>query len=198
MSAAEPAADAGPAGVAARPATLSDYIMVFAAALEPDRCRRLIERFEASPEVELRQRLNGYSLSQLDVTKAWPDEQEALRRVFIGHFNRYRREQDIGFWTPNFALEHIQLKRYLPGGRDQFLPHVDTVDQLSGRRFMTAMIYLNDTDGGETAFPTLDVRIAPQTGKLLAFPPLWLFPHAGLPPLTTPKYILHTYLCYAA
>jgi hypothetical protein len=27
------------------------------------------------------------------------------------------------------------------------------------------------------------------------FPPLWLFPHQGLPPRDAPQYILHTYLC---
>ena len=40
--------------------------------------------------------------------------------------------------------------------------------------------------------------LSPEPGKLIAFPPLWMFPHAGLPPRSTPKYILHTYLCYPA
>jgi hypothetical protein len=63
---------------------------------------------------------------------------------------------------------------------------------------MTAMIYLNAPGGGETVFPNLGLSIQPEAGKLLAFPPIWLFPHAGLPPLGGPKYILHTYLCYPA
>jgi len=69
---------------------------------------------------------------------------------------------------------------------------------VSARRFMTAMIYLNAPDGGETVFPNLGLSITPQPGRLIVFPPLWLFPHAGLPPLTRPKYILHTYLCYGS
>jgi hypothetical protein len=40
------------------------------------------------------------------------------------------------------------------------------------------------------------MRVAPVPGRLVVFPPLWLFPHAGLPPRDRPKYILHSYLWY--
>jgi hypothetical protein len=88
------------------------------------------------------------------------------------------------------------MKRYFPDAQDYFGPHVDVVDQLSARRFITAFIYLNKPEGGETVFPNLNFSVSPETGKLLAFPPLWLFPHEGRAPRLTPKYILHTYLCY--
>jgi hypothetical protein len=96
----------------------------------------------------------------------------------------------------NSRFEHLRLKRYLPNGRDSFSLHVDVMEQAAARRFMTAILYLNAVEGGQTVFPGLDVAIAPAPGKLVAFPPLWLFPHAGLPPRSDPKYILHTYLCY--
>jgi prolyl 4-hydroxylase len=186
------------AGPATERSDLCDHIMVFADTLDASHCQRLIDGFEASAELELRQREHGYSFAQLDITQHWPDEGELLRSVFLKHFNIYRRERGTRFWPANFALEHIRLKRYLPNGRDAFLPHVDVVDQLSARRFMTGMIYLNTPDGGETIFPDLQLSIAPVRGALLAFPPLWLFPHAGLPTKTAPKYIAHTYLCYGA
>lgn len=87
------------------------------------------------------------------------------------------------------------MKCYLPNGRDFFPPHVDVMSQEAARRFMTAVIYLNSPAGGETVFPNLDISVAGsgQDGRL---PALWLFPHAGLPPRSSPKYILHTYLCY--
>jgi len=178
--------------------TPCDHIMVFAETLGAADCQRLIERFEASAELEPRQRENGYSFTQLDATKHWPEESEMLLSVFLKYFNVYRREVGARFWPANFAFENIRLKRYLPNGRDAFLPHVDVVDQLSARRFMTGMIYLNGPDGGETVFPDLELSIAPERGKLLAFPPLWMFPHAGLPPRDAPKYVAHTYLCYGA
>jgi prolyl 4-hydroxylase len=176
--------------------TLADQIMVFPGALSDPHCQQLIDRFEACDGLEPCRREGGHSFTQLNITRAWPDEHERMLAVFIAHFNQYQDAMGAEFWPAAFAFEHLRIKRYLPGGRDAFPPHVDVVDQISARRFMTAMIYLNAPAGGETTFPSLDIAIAPETGKLLAFPPLWLFPHAGLPPRLSPKYILHTYLCY--
>ena len=182
----------------ARPdaATLADHVMVFSGALSAPDCQVLIERFEASGDLEPCRREGGHSFTQLNITRAWPDEHKRLLAVFLAHFNRYQDAVGAGFWPAAFAFEHLRIKRYRPGGGDAFPPHVDVVDQVSARRFMTAMIYLNAPAGGETAFPTLDIAVAPETGALLAFPPLWLFPHEGRPPRLSPKYILHTYLCY--
>lgn len=176
--------------------SLSDHIMVFAETLSPAHCRMLIDRFESSPEVETCRRDSGHSFIQLDVTQHWPDQNKILVPVFLSHFNRYQAAAGAAFWPPSFSFEHLRLKRYLPNGRDSFPLHVDVMSQAAARRFMTAIIYLNAPAGGETVFPSLDISIAPEPGKLLAFPPIWLFPHAGLPPRSSPKYILHTYLCY--
>jgi hypothetical protein len=175
---------------------LSDHIKVFDDALSAARCQALIDRFEASLDHVSNERDAGHSFAQLDVTQHWPDEHKILAAIFVDHFNRYQAALKAQFWPPRFALEHVRLKRYLPDGRDEFPLHVDVMGQEAARRFMTAFIYLNRPDGGETVFPNLDVAVAPAPGKLLAFPPLWLFPHAGLPPRGNPKYILHTYLCY--
>ena len=89
------------------------------------------------------------------------------------------------------------MKRYLPDGRDNFPPHVDANDQETSTRFVTAILYLNDPGGGgETVFPELGVMMSPRPGNMMLFPPLWTFPHAGLPPRHRPKYILHSYLRY--
>ncbi len=177
-------------------ASLSDHIMLFADALSPTHCRTLIDRFESSQQHEMCQRESGHSFVQLDITENWPDQHKLLVPVFLSYLNKYQDAVKAYFWPPKFSFEHLRLKRYLPNGRDSFPVHVDVMGQAAARRFMTAIIYLNDPAGGETVFPSLDISIAPEPGKLLAFPPLWLFPHAGLPPQSSPKYILHTYLCY--
>jgi len=33
-------------------------------------------------------------------------------------------------------------------------------------------------------------------GRLLMFPPYWMYQHAGMPPLSNDKYILSTYLLF--
>jgi prolyl 4-hydroxylase len=176
--------------------SLLDYVMVEKNVLSPEHCRRLIDRFEAAEKVEICKRNGGHSFAQLEVTTAWPDEQALLLPIFLRQFETYQQRTGSAYWPANIAFEHLRLKRYLPNGEDFFPPHVDVVDQLTARRFITAFIYLNAPAGGETAFPSLNLSIAPETGKLLAFPPLWLFPHEGRPPRLAPKYILHTYLCY--
>lgn len=170
--------------------------MVFDGALSPDHCQMLIDRFEASGDLEDCQLDAGYSFRQLNVTQQWPDQSKVLVPVFLSYFNRYQAALDARFWPPIFCFEQVRMKRYLPNGRDFFPLHVDVMGQMAARRFMTAIIYLNATEGGETVFPALDISIVPATGKLIAFPPLWLFPHAGRPPQSSAKYILHTYLCY--
>ncbi len=177
---------------------LSDHIKVFSGTLPPEHCQTLINRFEASGEQEACQLASGYSFRQLNITQQWPDENKILVPVFLSYFNKYQLALNARFWPMSFSFEHLRMKRYLPNGRDRFPLHVDVMGEVAARRFMTAIIYLNATAGGETVFPTLDVSIAPEPGKLLAFPPIWLFPHAGLPPQSSPKYILHTYLCYPA
>ncbi|MGA2881770.1 MAG: 2OG-Fe(II) oxygenase [Bryobacteraceae bacterium] len=176
--------------------SLSDHIKVFTGTLSPEHCQTLIDRFEASPDREACQLQSGYSFSQLNVTQKWPDENKILVPIFLSYFNQYQAALNARFWPLSFSFEQLRMKRYLPNGRDFFPLHVDVMGQVASRRFMTAFIYLNSTAGGETVFPYLDITIPPEPGKLLAFPPIWLFPHAGLAPKSSPKYILHTYLCY--
>ncbi|HTW33756.1 MAG TPA: 2OG-Fe(II) oxygenase [Rhizomicrobium sp.] len=175
---------------------LADLVMVTPHALSAEHCTRLIERFEAAEEQQICEKPGGHSFTQIEITKAWPDEHAFLLPLFLEHFQNYQRCTGSTYWPRNIGYEHLRVKRYLPNGRDWFAPHVDVVDQLTARRFMTAFIYLNAPKGGETVFPTLGLVIPPETGKLLSFPPLWLFPHEGRAPVSAPKYILHTYLCY--
>jgi len=176
--------------------SLTDYIVVIDDVLSPSDCTALIERFEASDKIEKAELKDGFSFTQLDITAAWPDRQETLVKVFLEQAAAYQRRVEAYFWPPSFAFEHLRMKRYLPDGRDCFPPHVDVMDQRAARRFLAAMIYLNAPEAGETVFPHLNKTITPAPGRLVCFPPLWLFPHEGVAPRAGPKYILNTYLCY--
>ena len=70
-------------------------------------------------------------------------------------------------------------------------------DHDSARRFLVLFFYLNDVEeGGETYFQDIDFTVQPKEGRLLIFPPTWMFPHAGLKPVSNDKYIAGTYLHY--
>jgi hypothetical protein len=177
---------------------ISNHVRVFENVLTPDHCKALIDRFEASPDQETYEREGGHSFVQVNVTRDWPDQNEVLLPIFMSWFNAYGVAVNARFWPPKVSYENLRVKRYLPNGRDCFPLHVDVMCHEAARRFMTAFIYLNAPEEGETVFPTLGLTIAPQAGRMIAFPPLWLFPHEGRPPRSGPKYILHTYLCYPA
>jgi prolyl 4-hydroxylase len=177
---------------------LSDYVKAYERTLSPEECASLIARFEANAPLHERKQQDGaYSFAQLSVSRHWPEVETQIARIMMTCMQQYWRTLEIGhYWPAKPLAEEIRLKRYLPDGRDQFPPHVDVMDDADARRFVTAILYLNDPGGGETIFPGLEVSVAPVPGRLVVFPPLWLFPHAGLPPRDRPKYILHSYLWY--
>ena len=60
--------------------------------------------------------------------------------------------------------------------------------------------YLNDNDGF-TTFPNVrsdrkPLAVEPKAGRVVIFPPMWMFPHNGLPPKNDDKYIMMTSLHY--
>jgi len=99
-------------------------------------------------------------------------------------------------WPSQYGFEEIRFKRYLPNDKDEFQEHVDVGDYDSARRFLVFFLYLNDNKGGETSFSEYDIKVKPQTGRLLMFPPTWTYLHTGHKPIETPKYIIGSYLHY--
>jgi prolyl 4-hydroxylase len=177
---------------------LRDYVKVFDDTLPPAACEALIARFESSPaQHEATPSERAFRFTELNVSQHWPDVEQQTFAVMMTAFRRYWEALQVGpFWPQKVDAERLRLKRYMPGGSDHFPPHVDVMTAQESRRFMTAILYLNDCGGGETVFPGLDISVAPAPGRMLVFPPLWLFSHAGLPPRDRPKYILHRYLWY--
>ncbi|HEX2760305.1 MAG TPA: 2OG-Fe(II) oxygenase [Rhizomicrobium sp.] len=177
---------------------LADFIKAYDGTLPMERCRELIARFEAAPELQERKESeDAYNFAQINVSQHWPEVEAEIGRIFMTALRQYHKSLDIGAcWPLHPVPEQIRMKRYLPDGRDSFPVHVDVMDDQSARRFVTAILYLNEPQGGETSFPTLGVTVKPLAGRLSIFPPLWLFPHAGNPPRDQAKYILHGYLWY--
>lgn len=180
--------------------SLSDYVKVFDGTLAPARCAELIDRFEAASALhEATPAERAFRFTELNVSRHWPEVESETFATMMACIRHYWEMLEVGpSWPRNVDAERIRLKRYLPGGEDKFPTHVDVMTAAESRRFLTAILYLNDPGGGETLFPTLDLTVTPAPGRMVVFPPLWLFPHAGLPPRDRPKYILHRYLWYPA
>ena len=87
----------------------------------------------------------------------------------------------------------------MPNDEDEFKVHVDVVRSMgdSAKRFLVFILYLNDVEeGGHTYFPKTNIYVKPRAGRLLVFPPFWTHPHAGLKPVSGPKYVMMSYLHY--
>ena len=62
------------------------------------------------------------------------------------------------------------------------------------RRFLSVLTYLTDVnDGGRTEFPLQKKALQPRQGTMVLFPPYWMFPHRGAPPLREVKYKMTSY-----
>lgn len=113
--------------------------------------------------------------------------------------------------VPVRAFEPTQILCYEVG--QEFAPHVDFLnpavasyaEQLArqGQRIATFLVYLNqDFEGGETAFPAIDLKIRARTGDAIFWAnldqdhtpdPQTL--HAGLPPTSGEKWVLSQWIC---
>jgi len=183
---------------------LNSFIQVHDHALSDDFCARLIAGFEYETEHQIRNGrgvrtgLEGSAWTELDIGKL---ADEAFHGFFLAqvsdYLDRYNSRIRLGIPVPlRPRLDRLIMKRYRPGGSEGFQPHFDSIDA-SSNRYLVFLWYLNDVaEGGDTAFCDLGVSVAPRAGRLLMFPPYWMFQHAGLPPVSGDKYILSTYLLF--
>lgn len=185
-------------------ADLKDFIKIYDSALPADFCGALVEQFETRRELHIangktaRSGLANSAWTEMDVGKVAPHE---TKQIFLRSIQEYKQryEIDSGLARPlpepgSFAP--LILKRYQNDGVENFEPHFDSLKEVCNR-YLVVLWYLNDVQtGGETEFVDLGVKVSPKAGRLLMFPPYWMYQHTGLPPVSNPKYILSTYLLW--
>lgn len=180
---------------------LADLTRVYPGVLQPERCRELIAGFKCRTAHHVIHQGEGNAprFTELNLTQRWHEGHDLAFAAILPVFEAYSRDLDITAqqWPAEMAFEELRMKRYWPSSGDEFPNHVDVGDHASARRFLAALLYLNDVDeGGETDFPLWGQQIRPQAGSVLVFPPLWPWLHAGRCTINQPKYILSTYLHY--
>lgn len=185
---------------------LSDYIMWFDDALPKHFCAQLVENFEGEPGEHVS---HGRGLEPGLESSGWTELEISSRAdaAFQGFFMA-QIEKFLGIYNSHLELtlplrdyhlyQELRIKRYRAGSGDSFQPHFDALGNLS-HRYLVFLWYLNDVhEGGETEFCDLGIRVAARAGRLLMFPPYWMYQHAGLPPRSGDKYILSTYMMFPA
>lgn len=183
---------------------LRHYVRWYDGALTGEFCQRLVTAFDQAVDRHV-QRTRGWregleqsAWTELDIT---PIADAALRDFFGAQVAEYlgRYNAEIGLEIPVPApdrLAPLRMKRYRPGGDEGFQLHFDALGEVANR-YLVFLWYLNDVAaGGETAFPKLGVKASARAGRLLVFPPYWMYQHVGVPPMSGDKYILSTYLLF--
>ncbi|RUS47381.1 2OG-Fe(II) oxygenase [Cohnella sp. AR92] len=99
--------------------------------------------------------------------------------------------------VPIAHAEPLQVLHYQAG--EQYQPHYDyfTAGDVANNRISTLVIYLSDVEeGGETAFPSLRLAVAPKKGNAVYFEYFYNDPHlneltlhAGSPVVTGDKWV---------
>lgn len=157
-------------------------------------CNELIQLFTKHEEAIEHHDTPGYKFDQLNLNRIRPDIAQAFAKMCHELAKFYFRDLNVSEYIPKYGFEEVRMKRYKPNDGN-FKPHVDVVDHASAKRFLTFIMYLNNNDGN-TEFTNLDYSVQPETGKVLVFPPTWMFPHVGQTPTTGEKFIMMTSLTY--
>lgn len=184
---------------------LIDYIKVYDGVLDQKICKNITDRFDLDIQhQEFIDRDKRPTFTELNITKRfkekdsnWTEIQLNLQERFIDFVNLYIEEVDCGVDFPDkYAFEEYRIKKYNKI-HDEFADHVDVGNYSSARRFLVCFLYLNDVpSGGYTEFPRLNYKVEPRCGRMLLFPSLWLYRHAGRPVMSGSKYIVGSYLHY--
>ena len=188
-----------------REITPHSFIFEQRGALPATLCRDIIQRFELHQEEQYQGRIGqqvyedtGIKRSTDLVVSGKPHWQDVDTRLFrsLGLALREFRAVFPYFKGP-FKDMGYAVQRTLPG--EYYHWHIDGGSHEFSQRQLVAIWYLNDVDGpgGETEFLYQDVKVKPEEGKLLLFPPFWTHEHRGVTLEHGVKYLATTWVVFA-
>lgn len=186
---------------------LADYIMAVDDVLPFDLCKGLTDKFDQTPDLVTRDSTWNHdykSFKELNLTThpEFAEEQKMFYNISQSMLKFYVDKAAIDFFPEKIGMEEVRMKRYDANKKDQFGWHTDVGDYASARRFLVMFYYLNDVaEGGETVFrdkigSLKELKVQPKRGRMVMFPPMWMYPHKGMRPISGSKYIVSTYLHY--
>jgi hypothetical protein len=174
-------------------------------ALALDVCKEMIRRFEASATEQYAGRIGQQAGQDRSVKRTtdlvtsgkehWKDLDGELFRSLSTAVREFRER--FPFFKGPFKDIGYNLQRYLPG--EYYHWHIDSGSHDFADRQLVAIWYLNDVTGpgGETEFSWQQLKIKPEAGKLVLFPPFWTHEHRAVTLEAGVKYIATTWVVFA-
>ncbi len=180
------------------------FIYEFQNSLSEDECNQIIDKFEDSKEDHYKGRVWQNFTENVDIKKStdmvisgnkdWKDFDTLFFTSLSKALSAVKKEFD--FFSGPFKDIGYAVQRTNPG--EYFHWHIDSGSHQFSDRQLVAIWYLNNVDGpgGETEFLNQNVKIKPETGKLILFPPFWTHEHRGVTLEKGIKYIATTWIVF--
>ncbi|HHH44271.1 MAG TPA: 2OG-Fe(II) oxygenase [Gammaproteobacteria bacterium] len=174
-------------------------------ALGADVCRLAIERFEQHSDEQYEGRIGQNVGKDRSIKRTtdlvvsgkphWKDIDRALFRSLGQAILEFR--ETYPYFKGPFKDMGYGIQRYNPG--EHYHWHIDGGSHDFSQRQLVALWYLNDVPGpgGETEFLFQNIKIKPQQGKLVLFPPFWTHEHRAVTLQKGVKYIATTWVVFA-
>lgn len=174
-------------------------------ALPADICKEMIRRFEAQTDDQYEGRVGQTVSKDRSIKKTtdiftsgkeqWKDIDKELFRSLGNAIIEFR--ETYPFFKGPFKDIGYNLQRYEAG--EYYHWHIDSGSHDFADRQLVALWYLNDVEGpgGETEFSMQQVKVKPEEGKLVLFPPFWTHEHRAVTLEKGVKYIATTWVVFA-
>ena len=181
------------------------FIFEISEALSGEQCRMVIDRFERSSEQHYPGRIGQGQTLERSIKRStdlvvsgkpdWKDVDTLLFRSLAAVMKVFREHHP--FFRGRFKDMGYAIQRTLPG--EFYHWHIDGGSHSFADRQLVVLWYLNDVPGpgGETEFSYQRVKITPEGGKMLLFPPFWTHEHRGVTLQHGVKYIATTWVIFA-
>ena len=199
-----------PPNTAVKPYTIKEikpnsFIFEIKEALPADVCREIIRRFEENPEQQYEGRIGQQASKDRSIKRTtdlaasgnehWRDIDRMLHRSLGLAIREFQNL--FPFFRGPFKDIGYNIQRYHPG--EYYHWHIDGGSHQFADRQLVAIWYINDVEGpgGETEFRAQGVKVTPEQGKLVLFPPFWTHEHRAVTVEKGIKYIATTWVVFA-
>jgi hypothetical protein len=168
-------------------------------------CDDMVERFEQAKDDQYLGRIGQTFDQDRSIKKStdlvvsgkphWKDVDNNLFRSLGLALQEFKQKYEYfqgPFKDNGYALQRTEVGEH-------YHWHIDGGSHDFSQRQLVALWYLNDVPGpgGETEFLFQDVKVTPQKGKLILFPPFWTHEHRGVTLEKGVKYIATTWVVFA-
>ena len=168
-------------------------------------CQEMIARFEHYTDDQYPGRIGQLATEDESVKRStdlvvsgkehWKDIDNFLFRSLALAMRELSKT--FPYFSGGFKDVGYAIQRTDPG--EYYHWHIDGGSHDFSQRQLVAIWYLNDVPGpgGETEFSYQNVKVTPEQGKILLFPPFWTHEHRGVELQQGVKYIATTWVVFA-